>query len=171
MSIMVARTTQTAVKPSSTKRLNGAAPHVADKDQIVHGAKPSTFEQAQARFHQAQDEFMAFLGAPGWKRTLVAVISGLAIVAGCGWAIGNIVSFLMVGALLATGSVFLTMALGLVAAIVLSIKAGKFAARVFGAVLTGEADERALAAYDATRAFAAKLNPLRLFANKDAVAA
>jgi hypothetical protein len=162
---MVARTTHTAVKPSSVKRLNGAAPRA---EQVVHGAGPTTFEQIQSRYQAAQDEFLAFLGAPGWKRTLVAVISGLAVACTGGWMIGHVTAYLMAGALMASGSMFLAMALGVIAAFWLSFKTGKLAARVFGAVLTGEADERAIAAYDATRNFVARCNPLRLFKNCDA---
>lgn len=154
--------TNTKAAAAKTSALGQAVPHAKE---TVH-ADPSTFDRAYARWEQAQSEFMAFLGTPTWKRTVIAAIAGIAVTLGLGWVAGNIVSYLMVGALMATNSLFLTMALGIVAGIYLAIKAGKFAARVFGAILTGEADERAIAAYDATRNALARLNPMKLFASK-----
>lgn len=154
------------IAATPVKSTTPVAKAIPRQDAKPHAADTSAYERAYERYQQAQADFMAFMGAPGWKRTLVAALSGLAIACGGAWAVGSIVSYLMVGALLATSSLFITMALGLVAAIWLSLKTGKLVGRVFGAVLTGEADERAIAAYDASRDFVAKCNPMRLFGAK-----
>jgi hypothetical protein len=114
---------------------------------------PSAFERAYARYQDAQAEVLAFFNAPGWKRTLCAVVSGLAIAIGASYIGSTIVEWMLVGAVALNSSMFLAVISAILATLLTAYYGGKLAGRVAGAVLTGEADERAIAAYDAVRGF------------------
>lgn len=146
-------------------KLNGAIAHTPE---TVHSTDESTTgERIYARYQQAQADMLEVFGAPGWKRTLVAFATTLVVGYGIGYLAGTVLTWMVAGAILMGASAFVTIAAWALGAIAAVVYGGKFAARIGGAILTGEADERAIAAYDATRAFAAKLNPMRLFESKN----
>jgi hypothetical protein len=167
------KTIATKSPAAKTSKLNGAIPHAPQgAPHADHDA--DTGERIYARFEKAQADVLAFFGAPTWKRTLVAFASGILLAAGGGYLWGQVVGYLMVGCLMATNSLFITILLGALALIIGSWQIGKFAARVTGAILTKEADAKAIAAYDAvTDALsnaATKLNPMSWFSAKGATA-
>lgn len=145
---------KTKTKPAA--KLNAAA-----------NATPGIMERMLTHMNRAQAELYAELGilddspivVPSWKRVLTACIAGIAMAFGVGWLAGHLLTWLSVGAFLFTASSFLfyaIWALGLIAAMYYG---GRFAARVTGAVLTGEVDARAASAYASTRAFFTAINP------------
>lgn len=152
---MVKRIVQQTPSHINETKVSQAVPHL--KAEPVAASGP--IDRAHAAFVAAGDNLLAELGAPGWKRATCAVIAGLAVGLGLGWCVVQVCLFLMVGAVIGTGSMFIAYALGALAAVYLAWKAGKATARVFGAVLTGEVDERARDAYTAAGAFVRSLNP------------
>jgi hypothetical protein len=113
---------------------------------------PSAFESVYARFQQAQDDMMKFFAAPGWKRTLVATVTWFGLIAIGGSALSLLLEGLIYVALAGSVHWFLAVAIGILALFIGAKSIATFATRVAGSVLTGEADERAVAAYDAVRA-------------------
>lgn len=150
-------------KPVATKaprtKVARAIPHDEANDKAKVANDEDLFAQAYARYQEAQDFMLRFFKAPSWKRTLVAFVTSLLVGAGVAWVAGSILEWMVIGATAMGVSTFVTVivyALGFIAALYYG---GKLAARVGGAVLTGEADERAIAAYDAVKSKLAKLNP------------
>jgi len=116
------------------------------KEQTATG-----FEQVFTRFQQAQQDLMGFFKVPTWKRTLAALVTALVVSSGIAWVANELITWLMAGALMHTGSVFIAGVIFVLGLALTMYYGGKLAARIGGAVLTGEADERAIAAYDAVR--------------------
>jgi hypothetical protein len=146
-------------KPSTTKALNGKAPHAGEQIHADHSA--TSGERVFARYQEAQTELLNFFGAPGWKRALVAFAATCIVAAGVGYIAGVLLNWMLMGAVLASANIFIVIAAYVLGVIAATVYGSKLAARIGGAILTGEADERAIAAYDATRAALAKLNPMR----------
>lgn len=75
--------------------------------ETTHGAAPDTDETLNARLHAAIDEM--FKGSViSWKRIAVAWIIGLAAALGTSYIMTALVTYAVVGAMLLSGSVFLT---------------------------------------------------------------
>lgn len=156
------RITATATKPAArTTKTSRATPqaktevHTADTDVVGS----DLFAEAMKRYNDAQDYLLKFFQAPSWKRTLCAFVTTIVVGAGVGWVAGTLLNWMIAGAVMMAAPLFLVVAayvLGFIAALYYG---GKLAVRVGGAILTGEADERAIAAYDAMKAKLAKLNP------------
>lgn len=152
---MTARTTTAQTRARNAEILGKVR---ADKTKVAKTVEatrddPSAFERAYARYQEAQDEVMKFFNAPGWKRTLCAIVSGLAIAVGTSYIGGTLVEWMLVGAVAMNSSMFIATISAILGVLLTMYYGGKLAGRVAGAVLTGEADERALAAYDAVRGF------------------
>lgn len=139
------------------------ASSIPKEDTKVHAADPSAFERAHARFAEAQADLLKFFNAPGWKRTLVATVTWFGIIALGSVALSAIVEGLVVAAAIGSTGVFLTLCTAALALFIGAKVTASFATRVAGAILTKEADERAIAAYDAVRKFTIRINP---FASK-----
>lgn len=123
------------------------------------------------RLQAAQDDVMSFFNVPSWKRTLVAFVTYIAGCAGVAWAGTTLVEMLMTGALGMGCTLFISTVIAIIAAVLIAWYGHKVVMRVAGAVLTGEADQRALDAYDATRAMLSKLNPFSWGSKADKAAA
>lgn len=117
------------------------------------------FEQVMQRYRDAQEEMLRFFKAPTWKRTLCAFVTSVLVGAGVGWIAGTLLNWMVVGAVAMAAPLFLVVITYVLGFIVAVYYGGKLAGRIGGAVLTGEADERAAAAYDAIKSFCSKLNP------------
>lgn len=160
-------TVRSTAKPSSTKtRTARAIPHEAPKADVAHDDSP--FAEAMKRYNEAQDRLLQFFKAPTWKRTLVAFITSIVVGVGVGIAADAVLTWLMVGAAAMAAPMFIAVAVWVLGFIAALYFGGKLAARIGGAVLTGEADERAIAAYDAVKSVLGKLNP---FGKREIVAA
>ena len=150
---MTART-QTATKPATARTKTARAiPH----DERAH--KPQPFDDVMRRYEEAREGLMSFFAVPTWKRTLVAFVSTIASAVGIGWVAGTLLDWLVVGALAMAVPAFIVFVVYLIGAIIAAYYGGKLCVRVGGAVLTGEADERAIAAYDAMKSAVKRLNP------------
>lgn len=154
------RTTKTAPAAKTTK-ISRAVP----QDKTARTAKviddSSMFDEVMKRYAEAQEAMLAFFKTPSWKRTLVAVVTYLAGVVGVGFLTSALIDFVLVGAVTLGAPIFLTIIVAVLGAILLAWYGHKCVMRVAGAVLTGEADERAIAAYDAVKSFASRLNPFK----------
>jgi hypothetical protein len=145
------RTTKTASKTATAR----AIPH---EEAHTH-ADPSTWDGIYARFTEAQDAMLKFMGTPGWKRSLIATVTWFASITLGALAISAIVEGLIVSAIIGGTSMFIACTIAVLAAVIGAKVVVNFATRVAGAILTKEADERALAAYDAVRKFTVRINP------------
>lgn len=75
--------------------------------ETTHGAAPDTEETLNARLHAAIDEM--FKGSVvSWKRIAVAWIIGLAAGFGVSYIMTSLVTYAVIGAMLLSGSVFIT---------------------------------------------------------------
>lgn len=160
--------TTTNAKRSTAKQLNGHAPHAQQKLHADHTQTAS--ERMFKRLHDAREEAMSFFKVPSWKRALIAFVAGVTAGGVAGSVMLTLTDWLIVGAISAGAGLFVQMVLAVIGLALTMYAAWKISARVTGAVLTGEADERAIAAYDATRAMLSRINPLRVF-RKDELAA
>lgn len=143
----------------STKQTKVAQsiPHVEAKANVAD--EGGVYEEVMKRYREAQEGLMGFFKLPSWKRTLVAVVTYVAGVVGIGMLTGSLVEFVMVGAVALGAPVFLGIVIAAIAAILLVWQGHKFVMRCAGAVLTKEADERALQAYDACKGLLQRFNP------------
>lgn len=149
--------TKTIAAPSKVKPTARATGNT--KPQAEVATDEGIFAEAMKRYTEAQESLLKFFKAPSWKRTLVAFVTSIVVGCGIGWVAGTLLNWIVAGATLMAVPTFIVMlvyVLGFIAALYFG---GKLAARIGGAVLTGEADERAIAAYDAVKSFASKLNP------------
>jgi hypothetical protein len=152
---MNARTTKTiAVKPTATAK---AAKATVEHKDVVRDDE--FLDDVMKRYEEAREALFGFFQTPSWKRTLCAFVTTIAVSVGIGWLSGTLLGWLVVGATVLAVPTFITMVvymLGLAAAVFYGTK---IAIRIGGAVLTGEADERAVAAYDAMKGAVKKLWP------------
>ena len=96
---------------------------------------------AYARYQQAAEELMAEGNVPTHNRVLVALVSGCVVGAGLGAASMTLVNTVVAGALVLTGSAFLSLLIYVVG-LALAIYAGLVAGQnVMNYVLTKRADE------------------------------
>jgi hypothetical protein len=143
-----------AVKPTATAKAAKAA--VEHKDVV---RDDEFLDDVMKRYEEAREALFGFFKTPSWKRTLCAFVTTVVVSMGLGWAAGNLLDWLVVGAGVLAVPTFVTMvvyALGIIAAVYYGTK---LAVRIGGAVLTGEADERAIAAYDAMKNTVKRLWP------------
>ena len=156
---MTAKTnTNTATKTNAA----AAAKAVFDKTPVAKTAnptEPTAMNDLMARFSQAQSDLLEFFNAPSWKRTICAVVTYLAGAVGLAWGTSAVVEYLMVGAIASGASMFIAIAVTAIAAILSVWYGHKAVLRVTGAILTKEADERAVQAYDAVKSLARRFNP------------
>lgn len=117
------------------------------------------FAEAMKRYTEAQDYLLKFFKAPSWKRTLCAFVTTIVVGAGVGCVAGTLLEWLLVGAVAMAAPMFLVVLTWLIGFALAMYYGSKFCVRIGGAVLTGEADERAIAAYDAVKNLVGKLNP------------
>lgn len=134
-----------------------AIPHAETKAEVAND--PSLFDEVLKRYTDAQDAMLKFFKAPTWKRTLVAFVTTILVGAGVGWIAGAMLEAMVVGAIAMAVPTFLILAGWLLGALIAIYYGGKLAARIGGAILTGEADERAIAAYDSVKSLVKRLNP------------
>lgn len=151
--------TKTIAAPQAKTKVAASIPHDDKSRKADVTEDDGVFAEAMKRYSEAQDSLLRFFKAPSWKRTLVAVVSAFLVGAGVGWVVGTLLEWLMVGALALAVPTFLIMLVYVLGICIAIYYGGKWGARVGGAILTGEADERALAAYDATKSLLSKLNP------------
>lgn len=142
---------------AKTTKVSRAVPHEDVQADVAHDE--GVFAEAMKRYQEAQEGLLKFFSAPSWKRTLVAFITTVVVTCGIGWIAGELLSWMVIGAVAMAVPVFLIVLAWVLGAVLAIYYGGKLAARVGGAVLTGEADERAIAAYDAVKSFASRLNP------------
>lgn len=151
--------TAAAAKASAKPQAESNKPEVTESE---------LFEQIMSRYGDAQDSLLKFLKAPSWKRTLVAFVTSIAIGGAVGWAAGHVLTWMLAGAVMMSAPMFVTLLVYILGVLAAIYYGGKLAARIGGAILTGEADERAVAAYDATVNALKRLNP---FAKRELKAA
>lgn len=151
------KTTKTATAPR-TARI-ATAPKAEHQEPLHADTNKGSFDEIYKRFQDAQSALLGFFDAPSWKRSLAAFVAGLAVTLVGGFMLASIVEWLLVGAIMAGTAPFIAIVVALITTIIGSVWIARKSARVFGAVLTGEADERAVAAYDATKNFFRRINP------------
>lgn len=148
------------------------ANNAAVKTRIAQASKPadaqpaetdttSGWEEVYKRYHEAQEQLMSFFQAPGWKRTLVAAVTYLAGVAGLLYVGSTVVEAVLLSAFVGAVPMFIGLCIAIIGACLIAWYGHKLVLRCTGAVLTGEADERAVAAYDAVKGMFAKINPFK----------
>lgn len=157
-----------AANPKLAAARAEAAAIKAKRNQVAETANPTEssktentdlFGEMHKRYQEAQDALLASMGTVPWKRALAALVSAVFIGLGVGFIAGNLLNWIVAGALLYAAPLFLVVVVYAIG-VALSLYYGtKLVARVAGAVLTGEADQRAVAAYDATKAFLVRFNP------------
>lgn len=136
--------------------------HAKAKKTVAHPTvahDPGVLDRVMSRFQEAQAELMATLQVPSWKRVLCAFLAAVCVSALVGWVAGYLITWLAVGAFLFTASSFLFYAIWLAGLLIAMYYGGKLAGRCAGAVLTGEIDERAVAARDSVKNFFTAINP------------
>lgn len=149
--------TKTAAPKSAAKaKIASAIPHVAPEAEVTDSGM---FDDVMGAYTRAQDALLKFFAAPSWKRTLVAVITYAIGVVGLGFASSALVDCLMIGATSMGAPVFLAVAIAVLGVVLVAYYGHRVVMRVAGAVLTGEADERAAAAYGACKNMFRRLNP------------
>lgn len=121
----------------------------------------SAFAKAYSRFEQAREDLLEFFSTPSWKRQIVALVATCALAAGLSALGMTLTEYMVAGAVVAGSGTFVQLAIFVLGIVITCRIAYRVAVRVGGAVLTGEADERAIAAYDSMRELAAKLNPFK----------
>lgn len=144
-------------KVTQTAQATGFNSTSAPKPEVA--AADGVYDEAMRRYNEARDYLLGAMKAPTWKRTLLAFLTTVVVGFGIGFIAGTLLDWLVVGALTMAVPLFLTMVVYVIGACLAIYYGGKFAARIGGAVLTGEADEKALAAYDAVKGVLSKLNP------------
>lgn len=151
--------TKTIAAPATAKvtKTAQATGHTAPKPEVA--GEHSVYNEAVKRFNDAREELFAEFKLPSWKRTLVAFLSTIAVAVGVGTLTTIVLDCLVIGALTLALPLFITVAMYVIAALVAAYYGGRFAIRVGGAVLTGEADEKAAAAYTAVKGVLARFNP------------
>lgn len=154
----VRTTTKTASSATAAKNLNAQAKAIGH-DKPVAEETATGFEGVYQRFTEAQESLLQFFKVPSWKRTLVAFITTVAAGCGIGWISGNLLSWLVAGATLMAVPTFIVFCVYALGALATMYFGTKLCVRIGGAVLTGEADERAAAAYDAVKGALKRLNP------------
>lgn len=153
-----ANTAKPAAKPAIAQtKVAKAIPHEEVKADVA--SDDSVFAEAAKRYQDAQDYLLKFFKAPSWKRTLVAFVTSFLIGYGIGTVAAAILDWMMVGAVAMAVPTFISVIVYILGVLLTIRFAWKVGARVGGAILTGEADERALAAYDAVKGTLARLNP------------
>lgn len=162
------RSNSTAAPTKARARIASAIPRDDQARKARVAEDDSVFAEAMKRYTEAQDYLLQFFKAPTWKRTLVAFVTSIVVAAGVGFAADSILTWMVTGAVAMAAPTFLIAVTWVIGFFLALYYGGKLAARIGGAVLTGEADERALAAYDAVRAKLAKWNP---FGAREIVAA
>lgn len=153
------KTTKTQTAPR-TARI-ATAPKAERQEPLHTDTDASAWNGVWQRYQEAQDALLKFFDAPSWKRSLAAAVAGIAVMVCGGLMLASFVEWLLVGAILTGTAPFIAIVAAIIATILGSIWIAKKAGRVFGAVLTGEADERAVAAYDATKSFFSRMNPFK----------
>jgi len=127
------------IKPAATEQHTEAAPEADDV----------TVDRLYADFAAAQDKLLSFFKVPSWKRMLVALLCAGAV----GYVIGYIGAFildaLLIGAIAMGTGIFLQTVIAIIGIALILYASWIAGGRIAGAVLTGEADERAQAAYNA----------------------
>lgn len=150
---MVARTSAQSTK------LNGSATAVPHDEAATQQLEDGVMARLRKAQEDAVHNLAEMFGIPSWKRSLVALVTYVAGVAGLVYASSAIVEFMLVGAMVAGAHLFIAIAVAAIAACLLAWYGHKAVVRVVGAILTEEADERAEAAYAAFKGFARRLNP------------
>lgn len=126
---------------------------------VAEATEAADIDGLMARFAQAQSALLAHFNAPGWKRTLCAIITYIVGVSGVIAVSTALTEWLFVGAIAASAPMFIAIAVAILAAVLLAWYGHALVLRVTGAILTKEADERAVAAYDAVKNLARRFNP------------
>lgn len=162
------RSNTAAVKTiaAKTTKVSRAVPHEDNKPEVA--GDEGVFAEAMKRYQEAQEGLLKFFSAPSWKRTLCAFVTTIVVSCGIGYLAGQLLGWMVVGAVAMAVPMFLIVLAWVLGAVLAIYYGGKLAARIGGAVLTGEADERAIAAYDAVKSFASRMNP---FGKRTVVAA
>lgn len=148
-----------ASSTTTKTRTARAAQQAIGNDDAVQEKTATGFEEVYKRFEEAREGLFEFFATPSWKRTLVALVTTLAVALGVGWIAGTVLDWMVAGAMLMAVPTFLVIATWAIGALAVAWYGGKFAVRCGGAVLTGEADERAIAAYDAVKNALKRFNP------------
>lgn len=158
-------TVATAAKKVAAGNDRAGVNNTGAKDSApeLHGIEDPVLADMIARMNCAQDDLLEYLGTISWKRALCAFVTSVTVGAGIGWITGKLIGFMALGAVVAGAPAFIAIAIWVLGLVLALYFGSKVAARIAGAVLTGEADERAAAAYRATKHYAAKLNPLNWF--------
>lgn len=153
--IEAARAEAAKLKAERTK-VTKAIEHEEPKPEV---ADTDLFAEAMKRFTDAQDYLLSAMKVPGWKRTICALLT--AAVVGCGvvYAAGHVLAWIVAGALMYAAPVFIILAVYLLGVALAIYYGAKWSARLAGAVLTGEADQRAIEAYDSVKGFLQRFNP------------
>ena len=110
------------------------------KDNLAASTVAHEIEDDDIKMMEQIKAMIAGMGLPSWKRTICAMLTGIAVGAGVGYITSTVVGILMSGAI-ATTSYFIGIALAVLAWIVGGYLAVKFAARAFGYVATSSIDE------------------------------
>lgn len=154
-----AQNEQSAVAAAAAKASNKSK---TAEEQSAKDA--STLAEIVKRVNEAHDAMLGFFKVPSWKRTLVAALTYIIGNVGVIWATSTVVEMLLVGAISVGAPMFLSIVIAVLAAVLLAWYGHKAVMRVAGAILNSEADDKAIAAYDATKRMLRRFNP---FAAKD----
>lgn len=128
--------------------------------EVVNTAEEdSLYADILRRYNEAVASIGVFFELPGWKRTLIAATTYVAGCVGVAYMTTCLVEFVLVGAIALSAPIFLAIIVAVLAALLLVYYGHKAVMRVTGAILTKEADQRAIAAYDATRAMLRRFIP------------
>lgn len=166
-----AKTNKPTAVATAVKKVAAGNDRVDVKDAPeLHGIEDPVLADMIERMNCAQDDLLAYLGTISWKRALCAFVTSVAVGAGIGWITGKLIGFMALGAVVAGAPAFIAIAIWAIGLVLALYFGSKVAARIAGSVLTGEADERAAAAYRATKHCAARLNPLNWFGGRNELA-
>lgn len=146
-----------AAKPSDARPIPAAIPHAAPQPEVAGDG--GIFDEVMKRYHEGVEGLMAFFEVPSWKRTLCAIIAYVAGVSGVIFVGSALVEFVLVGAVSLGASIFLSVVIAAIGACLVAYYGHRAVVRVAGAILTKEADERAVAAYDAMKSLGKRLWP------------
>lgn len=146
-----------------------AAPQRAKRVTAKTATEPKT--PLQARFEAlmaASENLMSDFEMPSWKRVLCAFVLTIAICVGLGFVIGNVLTWLMTGAVMVTGSILIGWAIYILGAIFAAWAGWRVGRKVGVSVLTKSADRTAANAWSNIKDAVSLLNP---FSSGDEVAA
>jgi heptaprenylglyceryl phosphate synthase len=158
---MAAAKTTKSVPSSKTLAAEAVAKTIpsTDTEEAQATADATAMAGVMRRYHEAVEGLGQFFELPSWKRSLIAIATYVAGCVGIAYLTTSLVEFVLIGAVALSAPLFLGIIIAVIAAVMLVYYGHSAVARVTGAILTKEADERALAAYDATKAMLRRFNP------------